>query len=90
MHVTLTTVSVRWTQSDLTEYTMCTDVSISSVKHADNAAPKDINTKLISLLVAGRRQRGVSGCTAPTKNMAAPTRNLQNVKDKHADQKRDP
>jgi hypothetical protein len=90
VHVTLTTVSVRWTRSDLTEYTTCRDVTIGSVKHTGNAAPKDINTKLISLLVAGRCQRVVSGCTAPTKNMAAPTRNLQNLKDKHADQKRDP
>jgi len=29
-------------------------------------------------------------CTAPTKNVAAPISNLQNIKDKHADQKRDP
>lgn len=31
-------------------------------------------------------QGGAIGCTAPTINLAARTRNLQNIKDKHADQ----
>jgi hypothetical protein len=31
-------------------------------------------------------QGGASGCTASTASLATPTRNLQNIKDKHADQ----
>ena len=33
-----------------------------------------------------RTQRGANGCTTPTTDLDAPTRNLQNIKDKHADQ----
>ena len=34
------------------------------------------------------RQRGASGFNAPTMNMEAPSRNLQNIKDKQVDQPR--
>jgi hypothetical protein len=33
-----------------------------------------------------RNHGGATGCTVPTRNLAAPARNLQNIEDKHADQ----
>jgi len=35
---------------------------------------------------AGRSRRDASACSAPTTNLVTPTRNLQNIYDKHADQ----
>ena len=33
-----------------------------------------------------RKQGSASGCNAPTTNLNAPTKNLQNIKDEHANQ----
>jgi hypothetical protein len=90
VYVTLTTVSIRLPQSQITEYTVSTHVSISYVKRTGIAAPKDTDTTSVSVLVAGRSQRDASRCTAPTTNLTARTSNLQNIKDKHSDQKRAP
>jgi hypothetical protein len=39
-----------------------------------------------SALAQARSRRGASGCTTPSTNLAASTRNLLNIKDKHNDQ----